>query len=277
MKSADREVRAFCIWGSVGAQERWFRAAGETFAAALIAVAITAAVARTALTAAFARRTIAAAFATVLTRRTLSAFAAILASFALFTAFGAVAAFATAFAIAVTASPAATTAEFTVAATFAAIEILLPLAFREFDVGLLAALGGAFAAFGRRFAFSGSAFFIALEFAFRRTVAILLLLLDRNRRLHQAQHAEVMLSVLEIILAHHAIARAGRVTRELQVALVDHRGWSADLHVRAVALKCAVRVVVPAAAATLVTTVVPAARLTTAASLTLHCLSTVLS
>ena len=77
--------------------------------------------------------------------------------------------------------------------------------------------------------------------------------------------------MLEIVLAQHAVTRTLRVTRELQIALVQMRGWPTDLDLGPVALKRTVGMVM----ATLVVIVVvvistTAARLTTAAPLTLH-------
>lgn len=82
----------------------------------------------------------------------------------------------------------------------------------------------------------------------------------RKRRLAQAPETEIMLGVLEIILAHHAIARGGRISRQLQIAFVDVGCRSTDFNVRAVALHGAVRVVSTA------TTTAPAAWLATIAT-----------
>ena len=82
--------------------------------------------------------------------------------------------------------------------------ILLLLALRIFDVRLVAGLSGdAFAAVGRLVL--GAALFVAIEVLFAG-VAILLLLRRRRSRLHLAHEAEIMICVLEVILAQHPVA-----------------------------------------------------------------------
>ena len=85
-----------------------------------------------------------------------------------------------------------------------------PLAGREFDVRLIAAFACALGAFRSRFTtFGARALVVAFNILIVVAEAILLrvlLLLHRHRRLHQTQHAEIVLGVLEVVLAHHAIA-----------------------------------------------------------------------
>lgn len=78
-----------------------------------------------------------------------------------------------------------------------------------------------------------------------------------------------MIRVLHIIFAQNAIARAGRITRQLQIALVNVRNGTTHLHaIWPAAIERAVWVMV----------IMMSARLTTpaAASLTLHCNCTII-
>lgn len=127
------------------------------------------------------------------------------------------------------------------------------------------------AAFGRNLALGAfiirATFFVA--FIVWLGVEALAQLRSGHSWLHRAHHAEVMIGVLQIILAQHPISRGGRIARELQVTLVNHRGVTANLHLWAIALHGAVRVVVVVIIAVVVMSTT-AARLTTAATLTLH-------
>jgi hypothetical protein len=141
---------------------------------------------------------------------------------------------------------------------FAALELLRLLALREFDIRLLRRrVGGGLALLGS-FGFRRG-FFVAFEIplvgeAIRRR-------LHRHRGLHGAHEAEVVICVLQVILAQHAIAGARGVARQLQVSFVNVRSRATDLYLRAIALQRAIG---------LVMIVVPAARFAAAASLTLH-------
>jgi hypothetical protein len=193
-----------------------------------------------------ARRTLTARFAvTAFTRLTLGA---LLAAFEL-------AAFRTE-AIA----PAAATTEVAVALEIAfALLALAALLARELALGLLAIFGGA-----RLDDFTlGRALFIAFLIAVAKAID---LRLHRHGRLHRAQQTEIMVGVLEIILAQHAVAGAGGVARILQIAFVDQRRWAAHFRaLRTAALHRAVGILV-------MMIVMSAARLTTSATapLTLH-------
>ena len=81
-----------------------------------------------------------------------------------------------------------------------------------------------------------------------------------------------MLGVLEIILAHYAVAGRGRVPRELQIAFIDMRRRPTDLHVRTVALQRAIRLIVVVVLVVMPTaaTAATAARFPAPAPLTLH-------
>jgi hypothetical protein len=96
-------------------------------------------------------------------------------------------------------------------------------------------------------------------------VAILLGVLDRHLRLSGCDDAVVMLCVLEVVLRHHPVAGAVRVTGKGCVFLGNLLSRAADLHVRAVALVIArqgirpltvvvVIIIVAAAAAAIVAT-----------------------
>lgn len=63
----------------------------------------------------------------------------------------------------------------------------------------------------------------------------------RLQRLGGPQNAIIMLSVLQIIFCHDAIAGRCRIARQLQIALVDMRGRSTHFYIGAGALERAVR------------------------------------
>jgi hypothetical protein len=225
----------------------------------------------------FARRTpFATAFAPfAFSARTLSAFGALtlaaLSAFALgfAVAFARLASFARFAALtlalatkAIAASTAA--AEFAFAPT---ILLLLLLALLKIGIGLIAA-------FCKGFAILCALGLLPLLIAIHVVVVSLVLRLRRRlRRLHGADEPEIMVSVLEVVLAQDSIARTRGVARKLQVALKDHRRRTADFGLGPVALQRAVGVLM--ATATTATTAVIAvmsttARPTAAAPLTLH-------
>ena len=138
----------------------------------------------------------------------------------------------------------------------------LLLARRKLDIGLICALRRrcGLALFGPFR--PGSAFLIELRFA-----AETFGLRRRRRRLHLPHQPEIVVGVLQIVLAQHPVARSGRVARQLQVALVNERGRAAEFGVRSIGLERAIGRVVSAAAVIVMTA---AARFTTAAPLTLH-------
>jgi hypothetical protein len=191
----------------------------------------------------FARRTV----------RTLLAFAA----FARFAA-----AFATFFAFVRAIAVAAATAATAFATTFTVELLLRLLALREFNVRLIA-LAAAFTAFGR-FGL-GARVFVALGFVV--AIAVVHLLGRRRSWLHRPPQAEIVICVLQIILAQHAIAGTRRIARELQIPLMDVSRRPAHFYFRAVAFHLPVRVLL------MVVSVMTAATttwLTAAAPLTLH-------
>jgi hypothetical protein len=71
---------------------------------------------------------------------------------------------------------------------------------------------------------------------FVEVVAVLLGILDRHLRLRGGDDAIVVFRMLEIILRHHPVAGALRVTGERSVFFGDLLCRSADLHIRAIAL-----------------------------------------
>jgi hypothetical protein len=214
---------------------------------------------------------------TLLALRAFRALTAILTLSALLIALGAIAAlsalfavFATAFAFAtlairpVTVAAATTTAEAILAALGVLLmlrTLLLELAFRLLA---LAARGFGFAALG---AFGLRRFIFSVEI--RLVGEAVLLHWGRHRRLHLAQEAEIVLGVLEEIFRRHPVAGRLRVARHLQVALIDERRRPADFPLRAIALHRPVRVLMTATLVVMVMTTATA-RLTTAATLTLH-------
>ena len=120
-----------------------------------------------------------------------------------------------------------------------------------------------------RFAlFGGFRFRRALFFAFELLLGAVAFRRRRRRGgLHQPHEAEVMIRMLQIILAQHPVARGRRITRQLQVAFIDVRGRTTDLGVRPIAFHGPVGV---SAAAALMIVMMSAAWFTTAAPLTLH-------
>jgi len=115
--------------------------------------------------------------------------------------------------------------------------------------------------------------FVAIHLVF---VAIVLLR-RRLRRLHHADQTEIVVGVLEVVFAKHPITRARGITRELEVAFENHRGWAADFCLGTIAFKRAVGILVSATTAAMVSTTaatviaVPAATWPTATTpLTLH-------
>jgi hypothetical protein len=164
-------------------------------------------------------------------------------------------------------APAATPARIAVAITIK-IALIAPLLL-EVGLRLLFACTGD----ALHIAFLGDlglwrALFLAIEVAL---AGIAISLRRRHRRLHLPQQTEIMISVLEIILAQHSIAGGGRIARVLQVALVHDRRRAPNLGiVRAVAFHRPVRVVVVVVLMPAATTWSPAA-----AALTLHCLTVI--
>src|SRR5204863_5266916 len=104
---------------------------------------------------------------------------------------------------------------------------------------------------------------IVAIFVLVEIVTVLLGVLDRHLRLRGGNDAIVVLGVLEVVLRHHTVAGALRITGQSGVFFGDLLSRSADLHVRAVALVVArqgiwplavVVVIVVAAAAIVVAT-----------------------
>jgi len=196
----------------------------------------------------------------------LPAFAAQFAAFAAFARFEA-AAFAFAF------WPEAATA-IAISATawiaFAASALLLRALFalRVFSAGLIVTI-----ATGLGF-FAALALGTALVVAFIVAVVEVLLLLHRHCGLHRADKSEIVIGMLRVVFAQHAVPRAGGVSGELQIPLKNVRRRTTNLDLRTVALERAVRMVMPtttaAAAVVAVVITTTAARLTTTAPLTLH-------
>ena len=141
-----------------------------------------------------------------------------------------------------------------------AIKLLL-LALREFDVRLIGAFGGDGVITVRAFTFCAT-----LVTVFIILIVAKICLWRRRGRLHQSHKAEIMIGVLEIILAQHTVTRRRRVARQLEIALIDMRRRTANLYVRPVALHRPIRVLIIPVVMMMTT----AARLTTAAPLTLH-------
>jgi hypothetical protein len=167
----------------------------------------------------------------------------------------------------------AATAEIAIATTIAAIELLLAFALREICVGLFAAairtLGIAFTAF------TVAALFIAFVIVIE---AIVVHLLHRRRRLHLAHEPKIVVGVLHVIFAEHTVPRGRCIPGELQIALKDHGGVAAHLATLGpIALHRSIGMVVSTTATTTAAAVVmTAAGLTTAASLTLHQICTIM-
>jgi len=240
------------LFAIVRARFAWLTLAARTLAAfrtfrALRAIAALAAL-KTGLTAFFAR----------LTRLTRFAGFAWFTTFALLTAFAALRAETVAAAAIV-----AATAEITVA-TITTIELLLALALWEISVGLLAAAVG-----GLGFALGAFAIDAALLIAFVIVLeAIVVHLLHRHRGLHLTHEAEIVIGVLHVIFAEHAVAGRRCVAGELQIAFKDQGCVATHLAaLRPVTLHRPIGMEISATAAAVVMT---AAGLTTAASLTLH-------
>ena len=78
-----------------------------------------------------------------------------------------------------------------------------------------------------------------------------------------------MLSVLEVVFRRDPVAGACGIARELQITLIDMRGGSADLHIRTVAFKHSVRMLM-AVIVSVALMMVPAAGFAAATALTLH-------
>lgn len=110
-------------------------------------------------------------------------------------AFTALAAFTALTVGAVAIAASATAAESAIA--IVSIEILATL-LQSFDCGLLTAFAGRFRGFRFRHTFF---------FAFIVNFGGEAVLRRRRCRLHGAQHAEIVLGVLEIVFRHHAVAR----------------------------------------------------------------------
>ena len=85
----------------------------------------------------------------------------------------------------------------------------------------------------------------------------------RHSRLHLPPEPEIVVGVLQVVLAQHPVSRARGIARKLQVPLVDVGSRAADFRLRPGALHLAVRVL-------LVVMMTAAARFTAAAPLTLH-------
>ncbi len=166
----------------------------------------------------------------------------------------------------------AATAEIAIATTVTTIELLLAFALGEICVGLFAAaipsLGFGLAAFS--FAALFIAFVIVLE-------AIVVHLLHRRGRLHLAHEPKIMVGVLHVIFAEHTVASGRCIAGELQIALKDHGRIAAHLAALGpIALNRPIRMVVSTTATTAAAVVMTAAGLTTAASLTLHQICTIM-
>ncbi len=163
-----------------------------------------------------------------------------------------------------TAAIVAATAEISIPTTIAtaiiAIELLLlALPLREVCVGLVAAALACMR-------FTLAALFIAFVIVFE---AIVVHLLHRHGGLHLAHEPEIVIGVLHVIFAEHAVARRRRVARELQIALQDQRCVSAHLAaLGTVAFHRPIGMEISTTTAAAV--VMTAAGFTTAASLTLH-------
>lgn len=206
---------------------------------------------------AIARRALLAA-RTLFARRTFGALLAFAATLASFTAAFAFFAFVAAIAAAAATPPASAVAF----AAFALLELALLLALVEFGFGLIA-----FAAFAFIGAFGLSAHFL-VTFSIIVAEAVIELLGGRRRWLHRAHQTEIMVGVLQVVFAQHAITGACRIARQLQIALKDVSGRPADFRVRTVALHRAVWLMMMAAVVVMSTTTT--AWLTAAAPLTLH-------
>jgi hypothetical protein len=163
----------------------------------------------------------------------------------------------------------AATAEIAIATT---IELLLAFALREISVGLFAAAIGALG-FGLA-AFTLAAIFIAFVIVIE---AFVVHLLHRHGRLHLAYQSKIMISVLHVIFAEHTVPRGRCIAGELQIALKDQGGVAAHLATLGpIALHRPIRMVVSTTATTAAAVVMTAAGLTTAASLTLHQICTIM-
>lgn len=127
----------------------------------------------------------------------------------------------TAFTVATLAVGAIAIATATAPATAFAIKVAaLMLTATELSFGLLALTAG--------FGFGGVAFsasvLVTVELGFVATgEAVRLRLRRRSSWLHRTHQPEIVISVLEIVLAENPIPRRGRVTCELQVALINER------------------------------------------------------
>jgi hypothetical protein len=116
------------------------------------------------------------------------------------------------------------------AAIAIAFTIMAAFALGCFRFGVLVALAaklGLVAAFG---CFAARGLVLALVFAaFRKPLARLR---QRHSRLHRAPQPEIVVGVLQVILAQDAIAGTRRIARQLQIALIDVGGRPANFRIR---------------------------------------------